>query len=337
MDSLGNTWALGTCSHERPLKVLVADDDDAARAGLERVLLQFGYACRCARNGLEAWEMHKAEHADVIISDWQMPGLDGIELCRRTRVADDTSAYTYFVLMTGFGDREHFLRGMEAGADDYQAKPIDVDELHARLVSAERVVTLCRKLEERNSILRRDSQALFHAARVDSLTGISNRLCMNEDLRTMWSRVKRYKHEYAVAICDIDRFKAYNDRFGHLAGDEALRRVAHAIRAALREGDGLYRYGGEEFVVVFPDQSFTQAENALARVQRAVERLCIPAAKPGAVLTISCGAAILDIRRDTSVEDGLQRADAELYRAKARIDAGEVPTNAPPDDLSTRA
>jgi diguanylate cyclase (GGDEF)-like protein len=273
--------------------------------------------------------MHKAEHADVIISDWQMPRLDGIELCRRTRVADDTSAFTYFILMTSFGDREHFLRGMEAGADDYQTKPIDIDELHARLVSAERVVALCRKLEEKNSRLRRDSQASFRAARLDSLTGVSNRLCMNEDLRTMWSRAKRYKHEYAIAICDIDRFKAYNDRFGHLAGDEALRRVAQAIRAALRESDGLYRYGGEEFVVVFPDQSLSQAAKALTRVQLDVERLGIPAAKPGTVLTISVGAATVDALADSNVEAVLQRADAELYRAKARTHAGEIPTDTP--------
>jgi two-component system chemotaxis response regulator CheY len=150
---------------------------------------------------------------------------------------------------------------------------------------------------------------------------------MNEDLRTMWSRARRYKHEYAIAICDIDRFKAYNDRFGHLAGDEALRRVAQAIRASLRESDGLYRYGGEEFVVLFPDQSLAQAARALRRVQLDVERLCIPAAKPGMALTISVGAATIDPHRDANVEAALQRADAELYRAKARIHAGEAPTD----------
>jgi two-component system chemotaxis response regulator CheY len=311
--------------------VLVVEDDDSTRRAVEQAVAGFGYRCRSARDGLEAWNMHSAEHADVIISDWQMPEMDGIELCRRTRVADDASAYTYFILMTGFADREHFLRGMEAGADDYQTKPVDLDELRARLVSASRVVALCRKLEEKNTALRRDSHASFQAARLDALTGIANRLAMNEDLKVLWSRVKRYDHKYSIAICDIDRFKAYNDHYGHLAGDEALHRVAQAIKEQLREGDGLYRYGGEEFVVVFPDQSLAQATHAVARVCQAVERLCIPATTPAGVVTISAGVAEIDTSRDGGVDDSLRRADAELYRAKARAHArGGVAAGAPP-------
>src|SRR5206468_4010415 len=108
---------------------------------------------------------------------------------------------------------------MEAGADDYHTKPVDFDELRVRLVSASRVVALYRKLAEKNAVLRRDSRASFLEARIDALTQVSNRLSLDEDLKVLWSRAKRYGHRYSIAICDIDRFKSYNDRFGHLSGD----------------------------------------------------------------------------------------------------------------------
>jgi two-component system chemotaxis response regulator CheY len=253
----------------------------------------------------------------VILSDWQMPGMDGLELCRRTRVSENEGGYTYFLFMTGFKDKEHFIRGLEAGADDYQTKPIDLDELRARLASARRVVSLYRKLAVQNAALRRDSQASFRIARIDPLTQVANRLSMDEDLKVLWSRVGRYGHRYSMAICDIDRFKAHNDRFGHLAGDEVLRHVAQAIRGSLREGDGLYRYGGEEFLALLPEQSVSEAAIVMDRVRLAVARLAIPTAHDGQVVTISAGIAELDRTLDGSVDDWIHRADEALYRAKA--------------------
>jgi two-component system, cell cycle response regulator len=312
-----------------PLKVLVVEDDDAARQALEKSVRLLGYACRSARDGLEAWEMHQQEHADVILSDWQMARMDGVELCRRTRVNAKEGAYTYFIFMTSFGDKEHFLRGMEAGADDYHTKPVDLDELRARLASAGRVVALYRKLAEKNAVLRRDSQSSFRVARIDALTQVSNRLSMDEDLRVLFSRTKRYRHRYSIAIGDIDRFKSYNDHFGHLAGDEVLRRVAQTIRDELREGDGLYRYGGEEFVVILPEQSLAEAARAMERVRLAVEHLGITTNGGDRVVTISFGVAELDLPRDGTPEDWLRRADAALYRAKSsgrnRVEAASPP------------
>jgi two-component system chemotaxis response regulator CheY len=301
----------------RPLKVLLAEDDDVARRVLAGAVCSLGYECREARDGLEAWEMHCREPADVIISDWQMPHMDGLELCRRTRVSREEGTYTYFILMTAFDDMEHFARGMEVGADDYHPKPVDLDELRARLASASRVLGAYRELAEKNAILRRDSQASFRFARIDSLTQVANRFSMDEDLKTLWSRAKRYGHGYSVAICDVDRFKAFNDHLGHVAGDEALRRVAQAIRSELREGDGLYRYGGEEFLVLLPEQPLAEATSAMNRVRGAVEGLAIPAPGGRGVLTISVGVADLDSSRDPTLEDWLRRADAALYRAKS--------------------
>jgi two-component system, cell cycle response regulator len=296
------------------LKVLAVDGEPSSRVSLQQAAHRLGHECRTAKDGLEAWEMLQADRADVVLSDWTLPRMDGVELCRRIRAADGEGAYTYFIFMTGFDDREHFLRGMKAGADDYHTKPVDIEELQARLVSAGRVLSLYRKLADKNRQLRRDSLTSFHQARVDPLTGVPNRLCMDEELEVLWSQALRYGHPFAAALCDIDEFKKYNDRFGHVAGDEVLRRVAQTIRGELRQGDALYRYGGEEFLVVLPEQSLAQAACAMDRVRSGIARLAIPA--PTGVVTISVGVAELDLALDRTLKDWLRRTDAALYRAK---------------------
>jgi diguanylate cyclase (GGDEF)-like protein len=303
-------------SISRPLKILVAEDDGSSRDALQRALRLLGHSSRGARDGLEAWEMHRAERADVILSDWRMPRMSGVELCRRIRATETDGAYTYFMLMTAHDDREHLLEGMEAGADDYHAKPIDIDELQARLTSAARVLELYQRLAEKNRVLRRDSQVAFRMARVDPLTEISNRLRMNEDLAQLFGRARRYGHRYCAALCDIDWFKAYNDRFGHLAGDEILRRVAQTIKSDLRQGDELYRYGGEEFLVILPEQSIAEALQVMNRVRARIETLAIPTPSERGVITISIGLSEM-APSDASPEAWLRRTDEALYKAKA--------------------
>ncbi len=299
-----------------PINVLVVDDDPAAREAVSAAVAFLGYTCRSATDGLEAWDIHRHAPADVILCDWQMPRMDGIELLRRIR-AEDAGSYTYFILMTSFSDKQHFVIGMEAGADDYQTKPVELDELGARLVSAARVVGLHRRLSEKNAMLRSDSQRSFRIARVDPLTQIGNRLAMDEQLRALWARAKRYDHRLALAIGDIDFFKQYNDRRGHLEGDAALQQVASAIRGQLREGDGLFRYGGEEFVVVLPEQTLSDAASAMNRVRLAIRDLGIGGVE-GEPLTVSFGIALLDAERDSTADDCLRRADRALYVAKER-------------------
>ncbi len=298
------------------LDVLVVDDDNDTRETLQQAVQSLGHECRAARDGMEAWRLHRTKHADVILSDWKMPKMDGLDLCRRIRAADDGSAYTYFILMAGYGDRDHFLQGMQAGADDYHAKPVGLDELQARLSSAARAIAVYRKLEEQNSALRRDSQRSFRLARVDALTGVANRHSMDEDLGTLWARTKRYARPCCAALCDIDGFKSYNDAYGHVAGDEVLVRVAQTIRSEVRESDLIYRYGGEEFLLILPEQSVAEATRATERVRQAIERLAIPAAS-GGVVTISIGLASPQ-PTDATIQDWLRRTDTALYAAKAK-------------------
>ncbi len=299
-----------------PLEVLVVDDEPGSRDGLVRAILSFGHSCRAAEGGAEALRLVMERRPDVVISDWKMPEMSGAELCRRIRSPDDEAPYVYFILLSAFWDREHLLSGMAAGADDYQRKPVDVDELEARLVSATRVVNLHRRLAARTEELRHDKTRFFADSRTDALTGTGNRFRLDEELATLLARAQRYGHRASLAMCDLDYFKAYNDGFGHVAGDLALRRVADGMRATLRSADGLYRYGGEEFVVLLVEQSLAEAELAMNRMRLGVERLAIPSPRTGEVLTISVGVAELDHALDKTPADWLERADLALYDAK---------------------
>ncbi|MFO0679319.1 MAG: diguanylate cyclase [Polyangiaceae bacterium] len=302
-----------------PLSILVAEDDDDMRENIRDALVSLGHECTLAKDGEEALALHRASRHDVILSDWHMPRMSGVELCRHTRALDAGGRYTYFILLSAFGDREHFVQGMEAGADDYSTKPFHLHELRARLGSAARVVSLYRKLAEQNRDLRRESQNSFREARIDALTGVANRLRLTEDLDVVRSRAERYGHRFSAAICDIDHFKSYNDRFGHLEGDVVLRRVADAIRAGLRESDTLYRYGGEEFLVVLPEQAERDAVLVLDRVRLRVEGLGIPNADERPV-TLSVGVAEFRVgsENEENVVAWLKRADDALYEAKGR-------------------
>lgn len=299
------------------LNVLVVEDDDDASEMLKHAIVSWGHACRVARDGAEAFEMHERERADVIISDWQMPRMDGLELCKRTRVSEGDH-YTYFIFMTGLSDKQHLALGMQAGADDYQTKPVDLDELRARLVSARRVVSLYGKLAEKNAALRHDSHVAFRLARQDTVTTLGNRLSLDESLKALWANAVRYRRRYSAILCDIDWFKAYNDHFGHPAGDLALRTVAETLRDQLRLGDGIYRYGGEEFLIVLPEQGVTEALAVSERLRSAVERRAIRTVAGKGVVTISAGVAELDVALDQTAESWISRADALLYRAKAK-------------------
>ena len=301
------------------MKVLIAEDDAVSRTILQRAVEKLGHEVLAAEDGGRAWDLYgEAPDVEVVISDWMMPEVDGLELCRRVRAEErgDGRGYTYFIFLTALGDREHLLQGLEAGADDYLSKPLDRDELGMRLTSALRVTELHRRLAFQNEELEELNRMLFEQSRADPLTSLGNRLRLREDLEVLHGRAKRYGHSYAVVLCDVDHFKAYNDHYGHLAGDDALRRVAEAISSSLRGGDAAYRYGGEEFLMVLPEQDVGVASTIADRLRRTVEALGIPheANASGGVVTISAGVAILAETGDA--DDLLREADAALYEAK---------------------
>jgi two-component system cell cycle response regulator len=306
-------------AHFEALKVLVVDDDQDSRESLEGVVRRLGHLCSSACDGVEAWEMYEADRADVILSDWRMPRLDGVGLCQKVRGDAPDGSYTHFIFVTANNDKAHFIHGMRAGADDYLAKPFDVDELEARLDAARRVALVNRELSERNSSLRHDSVRANLAARTDPLTDAFNRLALGEDLEMLAARAARYGHTYCAALCDIDNFKAYNDEFGHVPGDGVLARIAASIHGELRRGDRFYRYGGEEFLVILPEQTLPEAGFAMNRVRQAVANLQIPHATAAGspFVTISIGVSILAATPAESIDSWIRRTDAALYAAKA--------------------
>jgi two-component system cell cycle response regulator len=299
------------------LKILIAEDNAVSRTILKKAVEKFDHECLAAEDGEKAWELYrKTPGVDVIISDWMMPGIEGLELCRLVR-GEERNEYTYFIFLTSLGDRDHLLMGLEAGADDYLSKPLDRGELQVRLISASRVTALHRRLAYQNNELGRLNRKLFEQSRKDPLTHLGNRLRLREDLETLSAQVERYGHSYCVMLCDVDFFKAYNDTYGHLAGDEVLKRVADMISENIRGGDLAYRYGGEEFLITLPEQSLESAVSTADRLLRAVENLLIPHEKnPPGVVTISLGVAALLAGKPMSADDLLKEADEALYRAK---------------------
>lgn len=299
------------------MKILVAEDDAASRLILQKAVEKLGHECLVAEDGEKAWKLYlNTPGIDVIISDWMMPGMDGLELCRNVR-EQERNNYTYFIFLTALGDRNYQRMGLQMGTDDYLTKPLDREELELRLISASRVTALHQRLAEQNAKLEELNSQFADQARTDPLTGLGNRLRLQEDLQVLSSRVERYGQTYCAVLCDIDFFKPYNDTYGHPAGDEVLRRVASVIASHCRIGDVAYRYGGEEFLLILPEQSLETGIELAKRLRRAVEELKIrhEAKEPPGVMTISAGVAALSENHHTT-DDLLVEADNALYKAK---------------------
>jgi diguanylate cyclase (GGDEF)-like protein len=297
------------------MKILIADDSPAQRLALQRAVEALGHDCVPAEDGERAWQLYESGDPDVVISDWVMPGIEGVELCRRIREAG--RRYCYLILLTSLDEKRHVMRGMEVGADDYLTKPLDTDELEARLASATRVTALHSRLADQQTELERLNRELAELARRDPLMGIGNRMRMHEDLEQIESDLDRNGKGYSILLCDIDKFKSYNDANGHQRGDDVLRAVAGAFAEATRGEDAVYRYGGEEILVLVRSDIPSVPASAAERLRSKVEGLALPRDAAGeGVVTISVGAAV---RRagDEGAEDAVRRADAALYRAKA--------------------
>ena len=292
------------------MRVLIADDDLGSRLVAKAALQAQGHECLTAADGDEAWRLMTQSNPDVLVTDRDMPGLDGLDLCRRIR-ASHQEGYTYIVLLTGLDDPDEITAGMQAGADDYLTKPLDPVALRARLLAASRVTAL-------HAELARARAALVAQANTDPLTGLRNRHGLAADLAQLDHLSLRYGRSYCIAMCDIDSFKAYNDAYGHPAGDQALRTVAAVLTEVARQGDRVYRYGGEEFLVLLPEQDVAGAAAALERMRAHLMAIGIahPAGGPAGVLTISAGLAACSASQRVPSREVLAEADRALYEAK---------------------
>ncbi len=295
------------------LDILVVEDSPTQALQLQFLLESEGYVVKVARNGREGLEFLEKQPFSIIITDWVMPEMDGVELCRAIRAKMDED-YIYLFLVTAKSSKEEIVKGLEGGADDYLVKPIEPAELVARLATARRVLNLEETLKERN----REISRLLHT---DHLTKVFNRNHLDEQLTVACKQALRYKRSLAVVLCDIDHFKKVNDTYGHLLGDEVLKGIALALKETVRFGvDWVARYGGEEFVIVLPETENDGAFSVCERMRQAIADLGFEDGRGGNFgVTASFGFVVLPaltIVEEVTGYDLIGMADDYLYRAK---------------------
>jgi diguanylate cyclase (GGDEF)-like protein len=294
------------------MQSLVVDDSAVYRKLIGDHLRSWDFGVILAESGSEAWRiLEQPDAPKLVLLDWVLPDLDGIELCQRIRQVGSSGPYVYVILLTSKEGRHNMLEAMQAGADDYLAKPFDELELKARLLVGKRILDLQDELVSARESMR-------HAATHDSLTGLLNRGEILNMLQRELERARRDRKPVGVVLGDIDHFKNVNDSLGHLFGDEALREIGRRLRAQLRVYDGVGRYGGEEFLMVLPNCDLPNAmlrANALREIIASTPVFCSGVERP---ITMSMGVTVSDCDGKTPVEVLLRQSDAGLYAAKEK-------------------
>ncbi len=292
------------------MKILIAEDDPLSLRILESFLEKWEFDVVATRDGRAALQALQAEDGPrLAILDWMMPEMDGVELCRVLRKVKG-ERYIYIILLTAKDQKESIVEGIEAGADDYLIKPFDSNELRARLRAGRRILALQETLISAREALR------FQASH-DPLTSLWNRTAALDALHSELVRAKRTKGSLAVVMADLDHFKKINDTHGHLAGDAALRETARRIRSCVRIYDTVGRYGGEEFLVIFPGCSTDEAMEQAERLRTSIDKEPIELSHAKILATLSLGVAVTGGAEDIDALSLLRGADGALYRAKA--------------------
>ena len=284
-------------------KVLVADDDAINREVLGE-LLKPEYTVLLARNGAQTLERAMRHLPDLILLDVMMPDMDGYEVLRRLR-DDPQTAHISVIFISGLDRPEDEANGLKMGASDYIVKPFNQTVVMARVALHLQVVRQRRMLER--------------LANIDGLTELANRRRFDEMYGLEWQRARRSGRPLSLALLDIDAFKQFNDRYGHPAGDRALRSVARVASAAMRRpGDLAARYGGEELLLLMPETDALEARRVAEGVREAVAALNIAheASSVAPLLTVSVGGATFDPAGEEQQPELFEAADAQLYRAK---------------------
>ncbi len=292
------------------MKLLIAEDDLTSRTMLAAVTRKWGYEPIAVEDGEAAWQIMQEDEAPrLLLLDWEMPKLDGLALCQRIR-QQQSSNPPFIILLTARCETGDIVAGLDAGANDYIAKPFENAELQARLQVGRRMLTLQQEL-----LGAKD--ALAFQATHDALTGLLNRGAVMQMLEKEMARAIRQSQPLCVGLCDIDYFKRINDAHGHPAGDAVLQEVTKRIVGALRPYDQVGRYGGEEFLILLNAKK-DQAQNLLERIRRAMADTPIVIEQAKLEVTISCGATLFVPPEDKRGGDALLTiADAALYESKA--------------------
>jgi two-component system chemotaxis response regulator CheY len=288
------------------MKILIADDDFISSKALETNLKEWGYDVVSARDGNQAWELVKTNDIRLAILDWNMPGIDGIELSYRIRNENlkEDSKYTYIILLTGRGGQDDIIQGLSTGADDYMTKPYSFVELKYRVQNGERII----KNEDKR----------IRLASLDNLTKLWNRNKIFDFLDSELKRGERENTPTGVVMIDIDHFKRINDRYGHLIGDEVLVEVADRLKNAIRPYDRIGRYGGDEIFVVLPNCGNKEARIIAKRLYDSIAKEKIATEVGSLKINISIGCVSNEKFLQVSKMELIQASDTALLSAKKK-------------------
>jgi diguanylate cyclase (GGDEF)-like protein len=294
--------------------VLIVDDDERVLARLKDLVTAAGYAVRTAVTGLEALALLKESAASIVITDLNMPDMNGLDLCRRIR-EQIWPGYVYVVLLTVKNEEKDVLAGLDAGADDYLSKRTSAAQFVARLRTAKRVLaleySLKSALEEKGRI-----------AMTDALTGAYNRRYFTRNFSRETTRAQRLGGVVSLLLLDVDHFKQVNDSYGHGGGDIVLKRLTREISKYLRrDSDWCARIGGEEFALVLAGTTLADAFQRAEKVRRAIAKTSIETSKGAVHITVSIGISGMEEftnRNLATAQSLLERADVNLYASKAR-------------------
>ena len=270
--------------------ILVVDDEKSVSQSLADMLKHLGFRAFSAEGGPMAIEQLKQNQVTFVITDMNMPQMDGMELIRRLRKEHPNVSV---IAMTGYSKNYKYIDVINAGATDFINKPFGIEELEAKLK---------RAIVERN--IRRELNRL---SITDSLTGLYNQSHFYCRLREETQRAARQDHPLSIILLDLDNFKWYNDTYGHLSGDKLLQCVGRVIRKCIRKNvDTGYRYGGDEFAVILIDADIEVARQIAQRIQHAINEEC--------GIDASFGCATFE--PGMQAEEIVSKADKILYQRK---------------------
>ncbi|MBW2020721.1 MAG: diguanylate cyclase [Deltaproteobacteria bacterium] len=283
--------------------ILVVDDDEVIRTSIQEAIQRAGYRCSSVPSADKALETLKNKNADVVITDIRMPGINGFKLTEAVKKQYDVDV----IIITGYGDEFSYEEAIEKGASDFIVKPVRLKEL---------VVRLKRVLEERALIAQRRQmeEQLRKLTITDDLTKLHNMRHFYTQLQTEMSRAFRYKGPLSLLLLDVDRFKQYNDTYGHLEGDQVLIKLGEVIRECLRKSDTAYRYGGDEFMVILPETRGSEARKVAERIRTRFPAVYSYRTSGRIDATVSVGVAEYHPGEDLS--EFIKRADQAMYEAK---------------------
>ena len=316
----------------REVTILIVDDENRNRKLLELLLSSEGYSTFSATNGDEALVAIAQSAPDLILLDVLMPGKDGYQVARELKASQATASIP-IIMLSAQNDQAARLAGLQAGAEEFLTKPVHRAELGLRVRNMLRLKALTDFYRSHSSTLEDQVQArtaevhrlgtenesLEHLSLHDELTGLANRRYFDRYLAEQTAIARRHHRSLALILYDVDSFKAFNDHYGHPAGDECLKQIAGALRSCCRRpADLAARHGGEEFAMILPDTELDSAVRIAETARSAVMGLKIPHQRStvAAFASVSGGGAVLMRTGDMTAQQLTAAADSALYRAK---------------------